>query len=211
MIGHVFACARLNSQSNQNKRPIYLFNIYIKLIKANSDRFLAEQEGWFGRLKGKGFYCGVIIMLAAVVELLLASSGDLRQIVYGDIGDDLYKDPVSPYTLLATPVYKISGYLGILVRPSYPTCPGIFSLRYGLQGPSSQSISSSTDLELSPSFWASIAQGQVLDKDYCIQMWNKSEDLQSSNQIYLFIFRHSSTSHPTRWRRELIMWQSSQT
>ena len=78
---------------------------FFTITKANSDRFLAEQEGWFGRLKGKGFYCGVIIMLAAVVELLLASSGDLRQIVYGNIGDDLYKDPVSPYTLLATISY----------------------------------------------------------------------------------------------------------
>ena len=86
----------------------------------NSNRFLAEQEGWFGRLKGKGFYCGVIVLFAAVVELLLATSGDLRQIVYGDIGDDLYTDPVCHFTKRLG-----SNCLspGILVSPSYPRLP----------------------------------------------------------------------------------------
>ena len=72
---------------------------FFPIIKVVSNRFLAEQDGWFGRLKGKGFYCGVMVLFAAIVELLLASSGDLRKIVYGEIGDDLYKDPVSSFTL----------------------------------------------------------------------------------------------------------------
>ena len=64
-----------------------------------SDRFLAEQEGWFGRLKGKGFYSGLAVFLLAIVELVFANSDGLRHLLYGDAFEGFYKDPVHIFVL----------------------------------------------------------------------------------------------------------------
>ena len=57
----------------------------------NPKRFLSEQEGWFNRLKGIGLYFGILVLLVSVVDVLLASSGDLHQMVYSDRAENLYE------------------------------------------------------------------------------------------------------------------------
>ena len=53
---------------------------------------------------------------------MLASSGDLRQIVYGDIGDDLYKDPVSNRVGWCLTLLPGSFSMTTIVRFIYVSC-----------------------------------------------------------------------------------------
>ena len=62
-----------------------------KIHLPNPQRFLSEQEGWFNRLKGIGLYLGILVLLVSVVDVLLPSSGDLRQMVYSDEVENLYE------------------------------------------------------------------------------------------------------------------------